>query len=156
MTVACEIDSDRFVTTARRPAAAVFCFPRGRMVGRNRKDAPRKPCGRLVEADLGEPSTLEQRRVLVGDAATNPKAGYPLGILCLRGALTPVDYRAGMKFSGLYAAVWGKGAIRSHLETVVYGLKGKNFSELEEIDREKRMIDLADQLGQATAVLLAL
>lgn len=105
-------------------------------------------------------ATVEKRKLLVGDraftkkGALDPRAAFPLGILYLRRAILHGDYRAGMRFAGLYAAVWGKGQIRSHLEAVIYGLRGVGWDD--EAKREKRQLELAEDLGQATAALHAL
>lgn len=156
MLVLSEIDADR-ISTARPPAAAVFHFPRGRMVGRGRTDGPRHPCGKLVQTPVSLPDLLEKRKLLVGEhAATDPRASHPLGILNLRGAITGIDYAAAMRFAGLYAAVWGRGTVRSHLETVIYGLRGHDYDDVSDIEREKRRLQLAGELGAATAVLVAL
>lgn len=128
------------------------------MAGRSRNDGERHSCGKLVQRPSapGIHPLIEQRRVLVGDQATDPRSSYPLGILYLRGAIMHGDYAAGMRFAGLYGAVWGKGQIRSHLEAVIYGLRGRDFDAADEARREKRLMELADELGQATAALLAL
>lgn len=130
------------------------------MAGRPRQDGERHPCGKLRPAG---PSieAIEKRRILVGDRAfkksgeLDPRAGYPLGILYLRGQLTHADYAAGMRFAGLYAAVWGKGQIKSHLEAVVHGLR-RGVDLADNAERERLLIRLADELGEATAMLLRL
>jgi hypothetical protein len=119
-------------------------------------DGDRHPCGKRVQAPTDEPGALEKRRLLVGDDAADPRAGHPLGILALRGVITPIDYAAALRFAGLYVALWGRGRIRSHLETVIYGLRGADYDELGEAEREIRRLRLAEMLGEATAVLLAL
>ena len=124
------------------------------MAGRGRKDGARHPCGKLVQAPLSPPDLIEKRRILVGDDVTNELASYPLGILRMRGLLTPIDHAAGLRYAGLYASIFGRGAIKSHLESVIYGLRGG----LKVVDEafEARQRQLADDLGRATAVLTGL
>jgi hypothetical protein len=125
--------------------------------GRNRKAGDRYPSGKLVHhaAPPRQSATFEKRRGLVGGDALDQRAGYPLGILYLRGAIKPVDHAGGMRFAGLYAAVWGNGAIRSHLEAVIHGLR-RGVDRDDDPERERRQRRLAGELGEATAVLLAL
>ena len=126
------------------------------MAGRPMVDGPRHPCGKLVQGLPPTPELVEKRRLLVGDnKAADPRAGYPLGILYLCGAIMHGDYAAGMRYAGLYAAVWGKGQIKSHLESVIYGLhRGVDIED--SVEREKLQMKLAGELGEATAALLAL
>ena len=124
------------------------------MAGRPRKDGPRHPCGKLVRTSPIPPEVLEKRRLLVGDRLRDdPRAGYPLGILFLRNAILAADHQAGLRYAGLHAAVWGNGAVKSHLETVIYGLRGRAFEAVDGTERERRMIKLAGELGEATAAL---
>lgn len=123
------------------------------MAGRPLQDGDRYPCGKLKPTQPVD--AIEHRRLLVGDKAIDPRAGYPLGILYLRGAIMHGDYAAGMRYAGLYSAVWGKGQIKSHLESVIYGLR-RGAARDDDADREGRQIELAGELGEATAALLAL
>lgn len=123
------------------------------MAGRPLQQGDRYPCGKLKPAQPVD--ALEQRRVIVGDKAGDPRAGYPIGILYLRGAIMHGDYKAAMRFAGLYAAVWGKGQVRSHLEAVIYGLRGGMIAA-DEAKRERKQLELAEELGTATAKLLSL
>lgn len=125
------------------------------MGGRPKADGPRHPCGKLVQATPATTELLDKRRILVGDKADDPRAGYPLGILYLRGAIMHGDYAAGMRFGALYASIWGRGSIKSHLENVLYGLS-RGIDLDDDAEREKLRIKHADELGEATAALLAL
>src|SRR4029077_10383467 len=87
------------------PAAAVFRFPQGggQMAGRPKKAGRRHPGGRLDRNIPPPDEVLDQRARLVGkDNARDQRAGYPLGILSLRGILLATDYAAGMRYGGLY------------------------------------------------------
>lgn len=125
------------------------------MPGPKRRDGKRHPGGKLVQEVDPTPEVLRNRALHVGDdKARDPRAGYPIGILALRGAINHGDYVAAMRYGALYASVWGRGSIRSHLAEVVSGLRGSRWSDAGE--REAIQIRLAGQLGEATAALHAL
>ena len=104
-------------TSSRTPASA-----RERN-GRRRRSSPSPGPTR----DL-----LRQRGVLVGeDRAQDPKAGYPLGVLCLSGVVTPRQHDAGCKFRALDARHHFFGGLpRRHPKTVT----GDFFSGSGDID----------------------
>jgi len=126
--------------------------------GRPRKDGPRKPCGRLRQgpsAPIIPERVLEQRRILVGaEHVRDQRASYPLGVLLLRGMLDQAQHDAGLRFAGLYIAVFGRERVRSHLERVIYGLRGG--LEREDPAWEKRQAELKDELDATTTTLLSL
>lgn len=126
------------------------------MTGRPRKDGPRHPSGQLVQRVEPTEQLLEKRRILVGeDHASSKRAGYPLGILRLRGVITETDHAAGIRYAALHHVVWGTGTPKSHLAQLISGLVGA-ASSVDDPAREKRLIEAADQLGQANAALMAL
>lgn len=126
--------------------------------GRPRQDvAQREPNGRAQrDADRGTTELRDRREALVGaDNTGDKRAGYPLGILFLRGAVKAADHQAGLLYAALHAVVWGNSTPKSHLANLVAGLTGTP-SLIDDADREKRLISAADRLGKANAAVLAL
>jgi hypothetical protein len=106
--------------------------------GRPRKLGERKLNGRLrwqPEMDRGHEQMLAQRARLVGSAdSREARAGYPLGVLALRGLLadpgcgrdrakdqTEARLAAGVWFAADHAMSWGSTQPRSHLADLVIG-----------------------------------
>lgn len=130
---------------ARPVAAAGFAFSGDAMRRRGgppRKDAPRKRNGRLrhvTPLDRGHEITLQRRAALTSEAGEHDqRAGYPLGILAMRGELadpganSPDDaaeenrrrHQAGLMYAGLHAVVYGVKSPRSHMAALLTGLGG--------------------------------
>lgn len=125
------------------------------MVGRARKPGDRHPSGKLVQHSDLPPAALERRRLLVGDRADDPRAGYPLGILYLRGTILHGDYRAGMHYAALHHLVWGSRQPKSHLAEFITGIVGAPAAG-DDSKREARLLEGASQLGEANVVLFGL
>lgn len=86
--------------------------------GRKRKDGERQANGRLVarERQAYTAETIAKRKLrLVADADPLDKAaGYPLGILWLRGQITAAEHNIGLHYAALHAKVWGLCSPPSH------------------------------------------
>lgn len=85
--------------------------------------------GRRQRSDLHSGPTwnlIRHREMLVGaDHALSPKSGYPLGVLCLSGDITPQQHDAGCKFRALDARYhFSRGLPRRHPKTIT----GEAFS----------------------------
>jgi len=127
------------------------------MAGRPKKAGPRHPGGRLCQNIAPPAEVLEQRARMVGEAnERDQRAGYPLGILALKGLLQRADHSAGMRYGGLYIAIWGRGPMPSHFAAMMPELRGAEWELLDDKKREEILFGLAGDLGEATAVLLAL
>lgn len=140
-------------------AAEVFSFPRGAMAqrGRPRKDGQRKPGGQLRYAnsiDRGHDLTLAHRAAII--AGANPKdqrAGYPLGVLRLRGEIDDAEHQAGLIYAGLHAVVYGGSKTpRSHLASIVASICAP-LSDVGDDDRDTIHRRCAKQLREAVARL---
>jgi hypothetical protein len=133
--------------TARPPAAAVVLCPGEalrRHGGKPRKPRPRYANGHrkpdTLRVDRGHDTTHTHRAELVGAANTDdPKAGYPLGVLQLLGLLADPDLppgsdaaleqsaarlKAGLDFAVDHHVVWGRTTTKSHLATIISGIRG--------------------------------
>lgn len=132
------------------------------MTGRPRKDGPRHPSGQLVQRVEPTEQLLEKRRILVGeDHASSKRAGYPLGILRLRGVITETDHAAGIRYAALHFAAWSGitpgrlSRMSSHLRAAVASALGSP-SLLDDGKLEERRLQAADELGKANTVLWGL
>ena len=123
--------------------------------GRPRKDGARKPCGRLREPkDIGSDMALAHRAAIVGAKnATDFRAGYPLGILYLRGEIDQAEHDAGLIYAGTRAIVYGSPMPRSHLAEFVETVCGPGtlFGEDRHEEQDARA---SRRLREATAYVL--
>lgn len=144
-------------SSARQPSASAG-FPLGEAVakrGRPRKDGARKPCGRLREVkDRGSELALAHRVAMVGTRnAVDLRAGYPLGILYLRGELDRAEHDAGLMFAGTRAIVYGSPTPRSHLAEFVESICGPG-SLFGADRREEQDAKASRRLREATGYIL--
>lgn len=97
---------------------------------------------------------LAQRAaVIAGASPKDQRAGYPLGILALRGQIDHAEHQAGLIYGGLHAIVWGGSKTpRSHLASVVADMH-PSFSDLDDDDRDTIHRRCARQLREAVARL---
>jgi len=172
--------SDRVIlldreSPARPLAAAVFLCPPGggavskrRHGGPPRKDGPRKADGRLKYEpgiDQGHDATLERRACLVGSAdARDPRAGYPLGVLLLRGLLADPDmagdaakdqarerHDAGLRYAADHAIVFGPRTPKSHLAAIIDGIRHRAASDGR--PESKIALDAGERYGRKVAAV---
>jgi hypothetical protein len=107
--------------------------------GRPRKNGPRQPNGKLRQRrsidDRGHDLTLAHRAIVIAGAdPRDPRAGYALGILLLRGDIDESEHDAGLIYAALFAAVHGAGTTpRSHLAALI---TGGTASSLTDEDRD--------------------
>jgi hypothetical protein len=99
--------------------------------------------------------TLAHRaEIIAGGDPRDPRAGYPLGILALRGQICDCEHRAGLIYAGLHAITYGNGNTpRSHLASAIGGLC-EPASDLADSDRETIHRRCARQLRAAVARVL--
>lgn len=136
-----------------------------------RKEGERQPNGRLryrQKLDRGNDVTLEQRSIMVGrNLAASAYAGYPLGVLKLKGLLADEKlqgqpeksaaqneerFRAGLNFAAHHAIVWGGGPARpkSHLLAAIEGIRrGKGV----DAEPTKFVLDAAERYGRMVAAV---
>ncbi len=145
-------------------------------MGRPRNAGAREPNGRkqrgprhAFERDLGTAEALGRRIALVGgfpdpseprrpcDPA-DKRAGYPLGILFMRGDITEAEYEAGRDYLRLHYLLFGAGSTRSHLASIQVGsLDGEPPPEpISEEKRDKLVHALELTLQHSTDALHAL
>lgn len=144
------------------PAAGGLGFLRGPMArrGRPRKDGPRLPGGRLKRStspdDPGSDMALAHRAAAVGaDNARDPRAGYPLGILLLRGEIDRAEHDAGLAYAGLRGIVYGSATPRSHLAQLVESLcHSGDMHGLSDDARENQEARCSNRLRDAVAYML--
>lgn len=148
-------------------------------MGRPRKDSVREPNGRARRAsrhaafrrDYGTPEALARRTALVGGFPdpsepkrycdpSDKRAGYPLGILFLRGEVTGAEYDAGLRYMRLHYLLFGSGSTHSGLANIQVGnldAEMPNPGEpLSEAKREEITHAAEIELDHATAALRAL
>jgi hypothetical protein len=123
----------------------------------SRLDGDREPNGRLQRHPPTPPKLLEHRRIWVAgfrdperpkhfvDPA-DARLSYPIGVLYLRGRLTKSDHDAAVEYANLFAAIWGKGSVRSHLQAFTGATSSAQMDDARR--REK-----ASKLGEATRIL---
>jgi hypothetical protein len=130
-----------------------------RRAGRPRKDGPRQPNGKLCPhrpgIGRGHDLTLAHRAIIIAGAdPSDSRAGYPLGILLLRGDVDDCEHEAGLIYAGLYAAVHGASKTpRSHLASVVTGIC-ESSSGLSDDDRDTIARRRRHQLRKAVDLVL--
>jgi hypothetical protein len=148
-------------------------------MGRPRHDSVREPNGRARRAgrrarfyrDFGTAEALARRTQLVGgfpdpsdprrecDPA-DKRAGYPLGILYLRGDISDAQYEEGVRYARLHLVLFGAGSTKSCLAALQVDQLGDAASEdnrpLDDATRDELMAELETELGEATAALHAL
>lgn len=137
-------DADR--PPGRKVAAVFSCLDGGpvrRRGGPQRKAGDRLKNGRLRHepaVDRGHEMTLQRRAALVGAAnAGDPKAGYVVGRLALKGALadpgagekegreqTVRRHNALVEFAAMHHRLWGPGTPPSHLKKLIEGFGGRS------------------------------
>jgi hypothetical protein len=137
--------------------------------GPKRKDGPRKPSGRLrhvPSVDPGHDETLAKRADLVGDArCRDPRAGYPLGVLLLRGLLSDpaLDgeaaadqarqrHDAGLRYAADHELTYGSGGrAKSHLAGIIDGIRRQAAAA--DQPESKAIRDAHTRLGRKIALV---
>lgn len=129
--------------------------------GRPRKAGARQPDGSLrsnPSTDKGHILILAHRAAVIAGADPHDSfAGYPLGILALRGEIDSADHEAGLKYAGLHAVVFGgSNTPRSHLASAIGSLGGVGEvrSELSDDDRRTILRRCEKALREAVAHIL--
>jgi hypothetical protein len=99
--------------------------------------------------------TLAHRaEIIAGADPKDSRAGYPLGILALRGDINEQEHEAGILYAGLHAIVYGGGLTpRSHLASAIAGLCDV-LSDLSTADLETMHRRCEKQLRGAVAHIL--
>lgn len=159
--------------TASGEPKAVFLCPKGgraRRRGRQRKTGDRHRNGRLryhPSTDVGHEMTLARRMELAGADARDHRAGYPLGVLFLRRQLADPssgDYDgenaarhdAGLRFAADHAVVFGVTTPKSHLASIVKGIRSEASGELDttgkaEARYRRKVAAMLDRAGNGAA-----
>lgn len=144
-------------------------------MGRPRNDGVREPNGRArrmarragFQRDYGTDESLARRAALVGgfpdpdepkrncDPA-DKRAGYPLGILYLRGDISEPEYDEGLRYTRLHLALFGAGSTSSCLAALQIGHPDDiplDREPLSDKKREKLMHQFETELDEASAAL---
>jgi hypothetical protein len=147
-------------------------------MGRPRHNSVREPNGRArrqarksgFQRDYGTDESLARRAMMVGgfpDPAepkrncdpADKRAGYPLGILYLRGDITEPEYDEGLRYTRLHVALFGSGSTNSCLGTLQVDNPDDIPSPsdwLDDAKREKLIHRLEIELDEASSALHAL
>jgi len=122
-------------------------------MGRPRKDGERYPNGRIKRAK-SPPTSLGHRSILAEGLEdpdhpgmpVDPKdqrLGYPLGVLYLQRKLTKAQHDIAVEFGNLHAAYYGRGSVRSHLQSFA---GATTRGQMDEDERERKRAKLSDTL----------
>ena len=134
--------------------------------GRPAKPGERYPSGELKR--LPDPGTADlrgHRATLVGnDNVEDPRAGYPLGILNLRGLISDAELAAGLRYAKLHRLVFGSSSPRSPLAKVAAGATTRIGGPNEPAQVQRLIVAAEDpgrrrmkeELDRASAVLRGL
>ena len=105
------------------------------------------------------------RATLLGhDKVEDPRAGYPLGILKLRGLISDAEHDAGLRYAKLHRLVFGSSSPRSPLAKVAAGGTTRTGVSNEPTQVQRLIVAAEDpnlrrmkeELDRATAVLRGL
>jgi hypothetical protein len=128
------------------------------MRGRPRKNGQRERNGRLKRKpqnllDRGNEYAIRQRASLVGNGyAHDPRAGYPLGVLMLQGAIETCEHDAGLRYALLSTIVWGNGRTPpSSLANLIPSLPDADRQPSEPAQREAWRARKRTELDKAVA-----
>jgi hypothetical protein len=88
--------------------------------GRSKKPGARRPCGKLIAApDRGTDELHRHRGESADDVADDPRRGYALGRLFLRGRISGDQHDTGLRYAALYWRVHGPMSPRSCVANLI-------------------------------------
>jgi hypothetical protein len=148
-------------------------------MGRPRHFKVREPNGRArrlargarIYQDYGTDEALARRATMVGGfpdpsepkrncSPADKRAGYPMGILFLRGDITEAEYEAGLRYVRLHFKLFGSGSTHSHLANIQVGnldieAPGEEL-QLTDAEKDELVARAETELTDSTAALQAL